>query len=70
MRIKIRINNPVLGVPISFLNKWNPDQFEIIGTSDRCGDGKVDNIRLTKKKMDSCLINGKKRYTRLFIKRK
>ena len=64
--------NGVMGVPITFLNKYNPDQFEIIGTSDRGGDNvpEVDAIRLTDKKMDSCLINGKKVYKRLFIKNK
>ena len=26
--------NGVMGVPVSFLDKYNPDQFEIIGNSD------------------------------------
>ena len=30
----------VMGVPISFLDKYNPDQFEILGTSD---NGLVDD---------------------------
>ncbi len=62
----------VMGVPISFLDKYSPEQFEILGTSDRGGDNipEVDAIRLTKKKMDSCLIDGKKVYKRLFIKRR
>ena len=29
--MKIRIKNPVMGVPITFLDKHNPEQFEIIG---------------------------------------
>lgn len=59
-----------MGVPITFLNKYNPEQFELLGTSDRGGDNvpEVDAIRLTSKKMDSCLVNGKKVYKRLFIK--
>ncbi len=28
--MKIRIRNPVWGVPITFLDKYNPEQFEII----------------------------------------
>ena len=28
---KIKIHNPVLGVPITFLNNCNPDQFDIVG---------------------------------------
>lgn len=60
----------VMGVPITFLNKYNPDQFELLGTSDRGGDNvpEIDAIRLTDKKMDSCLVSGKKVYKRLFIK--
>ena len=30
MRYKIRIKNPVMGVPITFLNSYNPEQFEIV----------------------------------------
>ena len=28
---KVRIENPVMGVPITFLDKYNPNQFEILG---------------------------------------
>lgn len=28
---KIRIHNPIYGVPITFLDKYNPEQFEIVG---------------------------------------
>ena len=27
--MKIRIHNPIYGVPITFLDKYNPEQFEI-----------------------------------------
>lgn len=27
---KIKIKNPVMGVPITFLNNYNPEQFEIV----------------------------------------
>ena len=29
-----------MGVPITFMNKYNPEQFEILGTSD---NGLIDN---------------------------
>lgn len=29
--MKIRIKNPIWGVPITFLDKYNPEQFEILG---------------------------------------
>lgn len=28
--MKIRIKNPVMGVPITFMDKYNPEQFEIV----------------------------------------
>ena len=31
MNMKIRIKNPVMGVPITFMDKYNPEQFEILG---------------------------------------
>ena len=30
-RYKIKIKNPVMGVPISFLDKYCPNQFRILG---------------------------------------
>ena len=31
--MKVRIHNPIFGVPITFLDKYNPEQFEIVGGS-------------------------------------
>lgn len=31
--MKIRIKNPIWGVPITFMDKYNPDEFEIVGGS-------------------------------------
>ena len=30
-KYKIKIKNPIMGVPITFLDKYNPEQFEIVG---------------------------------------
>jgi hypothetical protein len=62
----------VMGVPISWLDKYSPEQFEIVGTTDRGGDDvpEVDAIRLTEKKEDSPKIKGKKVYKRILIRRK
>ena len=30
-KYKIRVYNPIMGVPITFLDKYSPDQFEIVG---------------------------------------
>ena len=50
----------VMGVPITFLEKWNPEQFEILGNS-RWHDGSwiTDDINY---------VNGKQKYLRLLIK--
>ena len=29
--MKIKIHRPIYGVPITFLDKYNPKQFEIVG---------------------------------------
>ena len=64
--------NGIIGVPITFMDKYNPEQFEIIGCTDRGGDNRplVNAIRLTPKPEDSPKINGKKLYTRILIRRK
>ena len=62
----------IMGVPITFLDKYNPAQFENIGCSDRGGDNRpaINAIRLTSKPEDSPKIGGKKLYTRVFIRRR
>lgn len=59
----------VMGVPISFLYKYNPEQFEIIGASD---NGAVpDEMKLPHhKKHNEPYVDGVKRYKRIFIKHK
>ena len=48
-----------MGVPITFLSKWNPEQFEIVGNEYMLDIPKGRGY-----------IKGKKMYSRLFIKRK
>lgn len=57
----------LMGVPISFLDKYNPDQFQIIGASD---NGAIDEqYKLPHfKKHNEPYIDGKKVYKRIFIK--
>ncbi len=59
----------IMGVPISFLDKYNPDQFEIVGASD---NGAVDKkYKLPHfKKHNEPYVDGKKQYKRIFIKHK
>ena len=51
----------VMGVPLTFLSKWCPNQFRIVGKlgDETCNDVNWGDTR----------INGKKRYVRLLIKR-
>ena len=69
--MKVRIKNPVMGVPITFLFKYNPNQFEIIWTSDRGGDGHLENIKNPKwgGLWDSCFVSNKKVYKRILIRK-
>jgi hypothetical protein len=58
----------VMGVPITFLDKYNPDQFEIVGLA-------AGNIRglagiPTRTGKDGPYIDGKLKYGRIPIRRK
>lgn len=59
----------LMGVPITFLDKYNPSQFEIVGCSD---NGAVpDEYKLPHfKKHNEPFINGQKVYKRIFIRRR
>ncbi len=62
----------VMGVPITFLDKYNPDQFEIIGSDYDVKDGLLPEIVKPNwtGKIDRAYINGKRMYARLLIKNK
>ncbi|TRZ77365.1 DNA methyltransferase [bacterium] len=59
----------VMGVPITFLDKYNPQQFEILGNSNVKGEREylMNNV----KSATGCTyINGKPQYARILIKHK
>ena len=58
------------GYTISFLDKYNPEQFGIIWTTDRDGDGMLEHIKLPHNRHDAPVVNGKGIYKRIFIKPK
>ncbi|RIY35381.1 adenine-specific methyltransferase EcoRI family protein [Psittacicella gerlachiana] len=62
----------VMGVPISFLDKYNPDQFEIIGMDFYVKDRLLDPIINVnwKGKLDRAYLNGKRLYSRVLISKK
>jgi len=60
MKYRVRIKNPIIGVPITFLDKFDPEQFEILGDS-RFHDGSNESN-------DINYINGKLTYRRLLVR--
>ncbi len=62
--------NGMMGVPITFMNKYNPEQFEIIWTSDRGGDGMLEKYKKTHDRWDAPVVKGAGLYKRIFIKHK
>lgn len=61
----------IMGVPITFLDKFNPDQFEILGMSASAGyNAMIVGIEFLGDKDARPLINGKNTYARVFIRRK
>jgi hypothetical protein len=59
-----------MGVPVTFLDKYNPEQFEIIWTTDRGGDGMLDDIKKQHNRYDAPVVNGMGMYKRILIKNK
>lgn len=60
----------VMGVPITFLTKYNPEQFEIVGATESEGKGFSEGLWHSESGVAQATINGKKVYKRLFIKNK
>lgn len=58
----------VMGVPITYLDSHNPDDFEIIGATESEGKGFSMGLWSEESKIAQALIKGKKVYKRLFIK--
>lgn len=60
----------VMGVPISFLDKYNPEQFEILGIDTDVKDGKLSE--LIKKswigKLDRGYLDNKRAYSRILVR--
>ena len=79
--MKVRIKNPIWGVPITFLDKYCPTQFEIVGffnnykpeTAD-VENGQIygDAVKIasTKSLFRGPVVNGKATYFRILIRRK
>lgn len=60
----------IMGVPITFMNKYNPEQFEIIGATESEGKGFSNGIWKEASNVAQAMINGKRVYKRIFIRNK
>jgi len=59
----------VMGVPITFFDKYNPEQFEILGNSNVRGE-REHLMNGIKSATDCTYINGKAQYARILIRNK
>ena len=59
----------VMGVPITFMDKYNPDQFDIVGCSESEGRGFSNGLWDPASKTAQPIINEHKVYKRLFVRR-
>jgi hypothetical protein len=62
----------VMGVPISFLSKYCPEQFEIVGIDYDVKSGRLSWLAKEdwSGKLDRAYLDGRRLYTRIFIKKR
>ena len=56
-----------MGVPITFMNKYNPDQFEMLGATESEGKGFSGGLWRPESGISQALVQGKRVYKRLFV---
>ena len=59
----------VMGVPITFMDSYNPEQFDIVGCSESEGRGFSNGLWDPASKTAQPIIDGHKVYKRLFVRR-
>lgn len=59
-----------MGVPISWLDKYSPEQFEIIGAGESEGRGFSMGLWHSASKDPHTLVNGESKFKRIFIRKK
>jgi hypothetical protein len=57
----------VMGVPITYIDKYNPDQFEILGCTESEGKGFSEGLWDAESLVAQPLVNGSRLYKRIFI---
>ena len=58
----------VMGVPITFLDKYCPKQFEIIGATESEGKGFSMGLWNEKSSIAQAMVNGERKFKRVFIR--
>lgn len=61
--------NGIFGVPITFLDKYNSAQFEIIGATESEGKGFSNGLWFAESGIAQPLINKQRKYKRLFARK-
>ena len=59
-----------MGVPITFMNKYSPEQFEILGATESEGKGFSNGLWGKESKVSQPLVSQKRVYKRIFIRNK
>lgn len=60
----------VMGVPISFLPKYCPEQFEILGATESEGKGFSNGLWHKESYVSQPIVEGERQYKRIFIRKK
>ena len=60
----------VMGVPITFMDKYNPEQFEIVGATESEGKGFSNGLWDANSGVSQATIKGIRVYKRIFIRRR
>ena len=60
----------VMGVPITFMDKYSPYQFDIIGATESEGKGFSNGLWISSSGVAQPLVRGERKYKRIFIQNK
>ena len=60
----------IMGVPITFLPKYCPEQFEIFGATESEGKGFSNGLWIEDSNISQPLVNGERVYKRIFIRKR
>lgn len=67
--IPIDYNEGAMGVPITFLEKYNPKQFEIVGATESEGIGLSNGLWDNRSRVKQATVKGRRKFKRIFIRK-